>query len=262
MPRQVSSVIRLIGMVAIVVTSVTASFAANGAPPAVQPRGDLAKWEQQCLGQAYEKDPLDKRIQRLELLLFGTTQDGSFSERLEHIHSAIASRQAVHLSKASVSGSISQLEQRILKKTFITETAEERLTRLETKLFGKPSPAMATGDRVDRLKRTIGLGEPPPIAQSDPQEMLNRRWPHGFNNMPVPFGYQSMDPNDLNQQMNDMFRQFNQQLRQMHRLPEGESITPQVPQFTDPGQSTPFRVVPHLRKQQDDLPPYMDPNSI
>jgi hypothetical protein len=55
--------------------------------------------------------------------------------------------------------------------------------------------------------------------------MLNRRWPRGFNNMPVPFGYQSMDPNDLNQQMNDMFHQFNQQLRQLHRLPDGESIT-------------------------------------
>jgi hypothetical protein len=263
MSRKVTaSLVSLVGSIATVAICATSTSAANGAPqPTAQPRGDLGQWEQQFLGRPYDKDPLDKRIQRLELLLFGSTQDGTLTERLEHIHSAIASRQAVHLSKASVAGSLAQLEQKILKKTFPAEKVDARLSRLETKLFGKASPGMSAGERVDRLKRTIGLGEPPPIADSQQQDMLIRPWPHGFDSMPVPFGYQSMDPNDLNQQMSEMMRQFNQQLRQLHRMPEGEPVIPSIPRFTEPDQTAPTPRLPNIRKQEQ-LPPYMDPNSI
>src|SRR5580658_9927491 len=55
------------------------------AAPAAQqaaPKGDLDLWEQKLFGHQFDQDPLDKRIQRLELLLFSGTQAGSFSERL------------------------------------------------------------------------------------------------------------------------------------------------------------------------------------
>jgi hypothetical protein len=238
------------------------ALAALAAPaPTPAPRGDLSQWEQQLLGQSHERDPLDKRIQRLELLLFNGTQEGSLSERLDQIRARIESRSAVRPSKGAVNGSLEQLEQKILKKTFATEPVETRLTRLETKLFGKASPSMSAADRVDRLKRTIGLGEPPPIAQFPNNNLMEVPFQHGYpNGMIMPFD-QSMRPDELNRQMSDMFRQFNQQLRQLHRLPNGSDSAP----FTQPEMPQMPQVpqMPRIRKHSgNELPPYLDPNSI
>src|SRR5690606_33228046 len=53
---------------------------------------------------------------------------------------------------------LNTLEWRALKKTYPSESIDARLARMEKKLFGMDSPAMAYVDRVDRLKRTLGIG--------------------------------------------------------------------------------------------------------
>jgi len=221
--------------------------------------GDLSQWEQRLLGQPYENDPIDKRIQRLELLLFGSTQDGSFSERLDQIRSAIASRSLSRPSRAGTAESLNLLEQKILKHTFPADKPEQRLTRLEQKLFGKASPSMPPPDRIDRLKKTIGIGEPPPIAQFPADQSFMRQFDGG---MMIPFGDQSMDGNEINRQMSDMFRQLNQQLRQLPMQRRG--LGPNGAPFISPNINVrPFKMTPDTGSGDNaKLPPYLDPNSI
>ena len=267
---------------------------AKPAPPSVARKapasewGDLGSWERRLLGQDYDHDPLDKRIQRLELLLFGGTRDGSLSERLDDIRAAISARQAVKPSKATVSDILNQLEQRVLKKTFRTEATETRLVRLETKLFGKPSPSMTAPERIDRLKRTIGIGEPPPIAQfPGGNDFGNMPYTHSFGStIVIPFGNGgngSTNPGDVTRQMDEMFKQLNRQMRhlnQVPRIPGGQMpsmpLFPSMPDFPDEllnpnggseQQVPPTFVHPRIRQprertNENALPPYADPNSI
>lgn len=246
--------------------------------PGAAPKGDLNTWEQRLLGRPYSHDPLDKRIQRLELLVFGGTQDGSLSERLSALKTEISSRAGTRVSKGNVSQSLNQLEQKILKKTFASESVDVRLARLETKLFGKSNPSMSESERIERLKKTIGLGEPPPIADSSRGgnffggplgrdfNDFNRDFGGGSIVIPFGSGTQSMMPEDLNRQMSQMFRQLNQQLRDLHRMPNGDSHVmpfpgPGLKSFPPGTQLTPnFPTVPD--HQETEVPPYLDPNSI
>jgi hypothetical protein len=262
-------------------TMIPAAIAGPVATTNPQPKGDLSNWEQRLLGQDYSHDPPDKRIQRLELLLFGSTQEGSLTDRLTALRSAISSRPTMPVARNASAESVNQLEQRVLKKTFAADKLDVRLGRLETKLFGKASPSMPAPDRIDRLKRTIGIGEPPPIAQYPDSMPFNRmpinRMP--FNNMPdfggaMPFGGTGM-PEDVTRQMNEMFKQLNDQLRALPRVPRTtpmpmpDSGTPQFREFRiTPGhgleETSPFKVSPMTPKSGDDgaIPPYADTNSI
>jgi hypothetical protein len=232
----------------------------------------LESWEQKLLGQQYEKDPLDKRIQRLELLLFGSTQDGSYSERLEQIRQTIASRSSLKMNRSTSADSLGQIEQRVLKHKFASETSEQRLSRLESKIFGKPSPAMSTTDRIERLNRTLGIGDTPPIAQgaspADPLGMLGSpgmmRQFHGMT--VIPFGDQSPNGDDINKQMMEMMRRMNSFSQQMGRM-HGDQLGPSTP-FPDmapPGRKIAPGQGLHMTKPNDKeqkLPPYLDPNAI
>lgn len=126
----------------------------------------------------YGHDPIEKRLERLELLTLGTSQFGTNSERLSHLKSAIVQRdkQAAQImadhkveqaksgaGKASPKGEtsypiLSTLEWRILKKTYASESIDQRLDRLEGQLFGVPAQAMSYVDRIERLKKTAGVG--------------------------------------------------------------------------------------------------------
>lgn len=263
-------------LLALCATVLSATSSQANTPAPVAPKGDLSQWEQRLLGRPYIHDPLDKRVQRLELLVFGATQDGSLSERLTQLKSEIASRASVKTSQSNVTQSLNQLEQKILKKTFAAETVDVRLARLETKLFGKSNPSMSAGDRIDRLKKTIGIGEPPPIADNFSGEKyfggpLGRDFRHfnqdfGGGSIVIPFGgTQSMMPGDLNKQMSQMFRQLNDQLRDMHRMPNTRES--RIMPF--PGQKLrqlppAMPLVPNVqpRSSDEELPPYLDPNSI
>lgn len=250
---------RLAGALMVAGTVATAALAAQPQASAPSGHGDLSQWEQRFLGQPYENDPIDKRIQRLELLLFGSTQEGSFSQRLDQIRATIASRSAAKPSKASTADSLNLLEQKILKHTFPADKPDQRLSRLEQKLFGKASPAMPASDRIDRLKKTLGIGEPPPIAQFPGDQPFMRQFDGGIM---VPFGEQSMDGNEINRQMSDMFRQLNQQLRQLPM--QGRGTAPNMVPYQMPNINThPFKLMPAPSTADDaKLPPYLDPNSI
>jgi hypothetical protein len=139
---------------------------------------DILILENRFFFHHYGHDPIEKRLERLELLTLGTSQFGTNSERLSHLKSAIVQRdkQAAQImadhkveqakagsGKAALKGEtsypiLSTLEWRILKKTYASESIDQRLDRLEGQLFGVPAQAMSYVDRIERLKKTAGVG--------------------------------------------------------------------------------------------------------
>lgn len=138
--------------------------------------------ENRFFNHLYGHDPVEKRLERLECLVFGQTKGGSNNQRLEKLMDTVTSRSqqplpqaqdkniAINKSEKNPSSIVAKppassnqypvlntLEWRALKKTFPAESLDQRLDRLESKLFGQPAQTMAYIDRVDRLKKTLGI---------------------------------------------------------------------------------------------------------
>jgi hypothetical protein len=129
---------------------------------------NIASLETKFFSHQYANDPIEKRVERLELLVFGGTQPGDIDQRYSRLKTAMATRSGEHASagkSAAASGkpfgastdypAITGLETKVLKKTYPAEGLSSRLSRLEKKVFGVDNPAMAYADRVDRLKRMV-----------------------------------------------------------------------------------------------------------
>lgn len=129
---------------------------------------DLLVLENRFFFHSYAHDPLEKRLERIELLALGNVQYGTNQDRLSRLKAAIverdrqAAREIAGQSKGGNYPMISTLEWRVLKKTFTSESIDQRLDRLEKSIFGMPAQAMSYVDRIERLKKTVGIGLPAP----------------------------------------------------------------------------------------------------
>lgn len=168
----------LLGLSLILGSAGLPSFAAPTGAAEVNDK-DLILLENRYFAHPYGHDPVEKRLERLECLIFGATKGGSNVERLTRLNKAVATRSQTPLPSVPATASASPtapggggstgksnvqypvlttLEWRALKKTFPSESLDQRLDRLESKMFGQPSQTMAYIDRVDRLKKTLGIG--------------------------------------------------------------------------------------------------------
>ncbi len=211
---------------------------------------DLGALERRYFGRVYEKDATDKRIQRLELLLFGATQDGGLVERLDRVQQSANERSKVSkpgAGQAVDTASIAALERKILKKSFDGDSPTQRLGRLESKVFGQASPSMSISDRVFRLKKILN-NETPSISHGPDTSRIGGMGGFGSNGFGSngdyisPFSGFAYGPfaggrgDEMAQQMNEMIKQLNKSLRGIHKLPDG---APDMAPFSGPG-SSPF----------------------
>lgn len=276
----------------LLLTGLVAAFAgpAWSAPPLpVDLPQQVGQLESRFFFHPYASDPLEKRLERLELLVFGQTQAGNNGERLTQLKKMIADKDRASAQRSTVAPPVTAqptappkadsssqypvlntLEWRALKKTYPQDSLDQRLQRLETKLFGQPSPAMAYADRVERLQRTLGTAAsdapvprsgggvgPMPKARPRGQEF---GWDNQVTPLPsVPFG--GGNQSDISGLMSEMFRQMDQQMEQMFNMQPGQlpfrgRVAPA------PMNPSPFKTLPSPRPSQPDVPPYNDPNTI
>jgi hypothetical protein len=153
-----------------------------------KPADELSRYEQIIFNHAYMDEPLSKRLERLESNVFGEAQTGSEMERRERLlkimgrakgsvsPSAQASegppvpessdseamgvpepagsqeeQQPSRPPDATDYPKVTALEREVFSRDFIREPIENRLSRLEKKVFGQPYPQTALIDRVDKL---------------------------------------------------------------------------------------------------------------
>ncbi len=241
---------------------------------------ELAATELKLLGKTYTNDPLSKRLQRLELLTFGSTQYGSPEERWHNIESFLQNKNSPsrHNSAHSnnISNSLNELEKYVFKKTNPALSTAKRLDKLETKLFGQPNVSLPTERRIARLERTLGLPDSSGEMAELPNQTLSPRI-RGFNNspyfkriqpgMPNSFGFSfglngdDMDDPDLSQFEAQMNRMFNEMQRQMQDPMQEAPTYPMQPpiQKRSPGFNGP-RWSPQPEGAK--IPAYNDPNFI
>lgn len=255
-------VIKLSLLVLLAGASCTGVLAAETAAPINL--NDISILEHRFFSHPYTHDPAEKRLERLECLVYGSTREGSNPERLTRLMKTVATRSQQPLAavqeKTAPSGNkdaaaappqsskqypiLNTLEWKALKKTFPTESLDQRLDRLESKMFGQPAQSMAYADRVERLKKTVGIGLTPEvndgITATGPMPKARPRGEEsefdGFGvpqgNPPIdvaPFGNFGMMPfgnifgdtafGGLQKQMQQM-----QQLMQQMQAPNGNGI--------------------------------------
>ncbi|MBZ0188393.1 MAG: hypothetical protein K8F91_19250 [Candidatus Obscuribacterales bacterium] len=239
---------------------------------------NLKLLENRFFFHSYDHDPIEKRVERLELLIFGAAQFGVPIERMTRLKSTVDSRAyksakiiAEQNDKAKEPGEaesneaassnypiLTTLEWRVLKKTYRKQTIDERLARLETSLFGQPSPAMSYVDRIERLKKVAGIEEPGGAATT----VLPRGPMPRAGAVPLPGQLPSYDYNrQFNKDFSQMFKFMNQQMRDMFgTIPYGNN-----PPFDSENNKvvpkSPYFVMPEIKKRPK-LPAYTDPNSI
>lgn len=177
-----------------VLTGALMTLPSGAAEPDVSAGGvpeQLSNFEKKFFFQTYQHDPIEKRLQRLELLFFGATQAGTNLDRWARVKEAIAERGKSEkqqeagaatgmapVAKEPLSAQakypvVTTLENKICKQSYPNEPIGERLSRLETKVFGQSAPGIPLADRVERLKKMIGAGEAEMTSQPF---QLNRRY--------------------------------------------------------------------------------------
>ncbi|MDZ4835030.1 MAG: hypothetical protein SGJ27_14740 [Candidatus Melainabacteria bacterium] len=300
-------------MAAVGLLTIAPASAANPAAPSpaggaasLDPFRDLKGLERRFFFHEYDHEPLEKRLERIELLVFGAAQDGKNTDRLGRIRSAVVARdkEAAHnlaqknnaakpqesspKPKATSPTSSSQypilqtLEWRALQKTYSEESLDQRLDRLETSLLGQPSRAMSYSDRIDRLKKMIGvesIAAPKisPIPQGPTPRALGRRQISPFHSpylTPLPRDDGDEDTTfeeDFQQQMNTDLRTMIEMMQRMNRAPGLRSPGMQLPNGgrglilpVPNGEGWSPYIVPNAPAQpkKPKVPPYADPNSI
>ena len=294
--------------------------AANTAPSDIN-MNDLNILEHRYFSHAYGHDPSEKRLERLECLVFGSARQGTNAERLDRLTKTVAARSQQPLAQekapppeaavvetpkaaAKLSNSSRQypvlntLEWKALKKTYANETLDQRLDRLESKMFGQPAQGMAYIDRVERLKKTVGIGltEAPdgitargPMPKALPRGSefdtggamplpLQGFMPPAMNPFPGgmdPFGDTAFDGMRQMRQMLQNFQNMDKQMSDMKNSgvsrtwtfdPEkNEWVEQSVKKKLGPGpvpREKPKVTLPGDGGHIKDIPGYADPNSI
>jgi hypothetical protein len=152
---------------------------------------NLAKLEEKFFQHTYPKETVDARLDRIEKTVFGEAKDGDEGARLSALVQAVpnlnSGSNSAPTQTARGGGSNSQagrggrpsaepeeedsepapignypaidaIERNAFAgKTYSQEPVNQRLARLETKYFGKPSASTDLTDRTDRLKAQSGV---------------------------------------------------------------------------------------------------------
>ncbi len=273
-----------------------------GSPPVkasaslVATQKELKHIETRYFFHSYDHDPIEKRLERLELLVFGSAQFGVNEERFAQLkvaiqkhdresaammkqqHSAAAKRETA--SKADQEASypvLTTLEWKVLKKTYKNESMDQRLDRLETTLLGKASPAMSYFDRIERLGKIAGVPTSSPVAEktlpsgpmpraggSGGRDLRSRAFSFGPRTFmaPMPDGDSTFE-DDMHRRaqkdLSQIFKFMDQRFGDIFQgMPRPFPALPNSPGGGGDDETSPYATP----SEEQEIPPYADPNSI
>ena len=152
----------------------------------------LGLLEKQLLSTAYEKDPLPRRVERLEKLVFGEVRTGPIEERIVELTTTVppakapadAQTEEGEQEQAQDQGQdqadsqeeatekyprVTALEEAVLGKTYTHDDLSDRLARMEEKLYGKVEKDEDLGDRTDKIQAYVEKTMKKPLFQPDPK---------------------------------------------------------------------------------------------
>jgi hypothetical protein len=218
----ITGVVALGFLVSISIPGVRGATPLVSRPGQVLAEDQIEALERKLLQRTFPVDKEDKRLQRLECLVFGATQMGSLQERWAELKRAVAQPTPSQSGAAdkSLTSSVTQVEKQVLKKANPGLPIGTRLNQLEAKVFGQTSPSMPMPQRVERLRKTIGLTDPfnSPQTAIQPFGTLPNggTWSFRIYGDPNNLDQRQMDP-----QMSQMLKEMDRQMKQMERFGDG-----------------------------------------
>ncbi|MBS1954262.1 MAG: hypothetical protein JST89_08750 [Cyanobacteria bacterium SZAS-4] len=170
------SVCLSISLLAVSQTAALATASQAAAPKGTAVQVAIAQLEDKLYEHKYANESDDARLTRIEKFVFGAEQTGTTAERLQRLQTSFAS-QADAIDKPPVATPVksapaapatdavtssptfdsanyprvTELEKDMLNVTYVHEPLPQRLSRLESKAFGKPSTSNDMCARVDDL---------------------------------------------------------------------------------------------------------------
>lgn len=113
----------------------------------------ITKAEKSILGQTYENQHIDVRLNRLEKTVFNRTYPAmSYEQRVNNI---IVNYKNNNLTaNSAVNKKLNKMEKKVFRRTFSDDSAENRISRLEEQIFG----TIQNGDinsRYDMLSKAV-----------------------------------------------------------------------------------------------------------
>jgi hypothetical protein len=134
----------------------------------------VTQMESKLFGQSYAKEDIYNRLNRLETHLFGKTSQGDLSDRVDKLSESVLkdndnSQDKTYtaenndddesLGPSDEDGSFNELltdlEQKLLNQTFIGDTQESRIARLERTVFNSSSDGYSKKERIDRIAAVV-----------------------------------------------------------------------------------------------------------
>lgn len=112
--------------------------------------------ENQLYGHAYPNQAISQRISRMERTLFGATQRGPIETRMARIEKQINEKN----SKAALAEQeplLEYLEDKLFQRTFKEKPLPERLSQLETQVFGHSFDSYPVSVRIKKLTYSMPL---------------------------------------------------------------------------------------------------------
>jgi len=175
--------------------TMTSSYADNSSASDLEK--NISALEMRFFAHNYSQESVDKRIDRLEEFVFGTTKTGSEQERTTGLLQTVpdltenpasnnetneqgkaddASKTGDNANNANPDSmstntenadntsdesypAVTTIEQQLLGRTYETLPIKKRLAQLETKAFGKASQSTDLSERVDLLKQYVSSTE-------------------------------------------------------------------------------------------------------
>ena len=190
----ISSTLFMQGMPALAISQITTDNSA----------ATVSAIEKRLFFHPYTNESTNERLNRLELFMFGATQEGrSDSERVQNISSAAQSLLSAPGQKKSARPQaaadqetaeaakpvqrytrVSELEERVFAQTYENDSLKVRVSRLETKAFGRSFDDRDLALRVDDLDRCTSL---PPVLTSSRSNSIYFNLPRSPRNQPTRF---------------------------------------------------------------------------
>lgn len=129
-------------------------------PAAANLYQDVTRIENQLYGHPYLDESMARRIQRLEKTLFGVPQTGTLESRFLAVASKVKQDKVVQSASTherTHERTIDYLEQRFFQHTNESMPMAERLSLLESYIFGKTFEKYPAEERMKKLSYTVPL---------------------------------------------------------------------------------------------------------
>lgn len=132
----------------------------------------ITKIETKVLGNNFAGEDIYKRLNRLELSVFGKISQKSLSERVDALNDKVIGSEPQNSNSdedddyssnsapsddddASLNNLLNQMEQQLMSRTYSNDSTESRVSRLENFIFNQSSADYPMQERIERLSTVI-----------------------------------------------------------------------------------------------------------